>query len=128
MSELTTKTHVTQDGRIVQEPGYIGYLREHGYTIEEVKESHSEDSNSRDLSHNIIKVVTYDKPKDHPQLDLVEDEIEVWVCSCEDFQYNKSADVSESMVSPSQCNPCKHIKSVSKVQKAKNDDNQDTLL
>jgi hypothetical protein len=127
MSELSAEIETTIDGRIVCEPGYLGYLREHGYTIDEVTEAHAVTSESRDKTHMVANVTTYDLPKDHPELDLVGDELSLWVCSCEDFQYNQSADVWESMVSPSQCGPCKHILEVSKVEKAKNDEQQETL-
>jgi hypothetical protein len=127
MTETTAETSITQDGRVVLEPAYCAYLREQGYTIDDVIEAHSVPSNSREKSHVVVQIQTYNYPRNHPELDVVEDQTEIWVCSCEDFQYNKSADVSESLVSPSQCGTCKHISSVSKVEKAKSDDKQRSL-
>jgi hypothetical protein len=127
MTETTAETSITQDGRIIIEPAYCQYLREQGYTIDDVIEAHSVPSSSREKSHAVIQIQTYNYPRNHPELDVVEDEIELWVCSCEDFQYNQSADVSESMVKPSECGACRHIKSVSKVEKAKSDDKQRSL-
>jgi hypothetical protein len=127
MTETTAETDTTQDGRIIQEPAYCAYLREQGYTIDDVIEAHSVPSSSRDKSHVVIQIQTYNYPRNHPELDVVEDEIELWVCSCENFWYDQKADVSESMVQPSECGACKHVKAVSKVEKAKADENQQTL-
>lgn len=127
MTELNAEFGVSLDDRIIAEPGYLSYLREHGYNIEQIREAHVVESNSRDMAHFVTQIVTYDRPKDDPELDVIEDQTEIYVCSCEDFQYNKSADVSESMVKPSQCGACKHIRSISKVEKAKEDENQTQL-
>jgi hypothetical protein len=127
MTKTTAETDTTNDGRIIQEPAYCQYLREQGYTIDAVIEAHSVPSSSREKSHVVVQIQTYNYPRNHPELDVVEDEIKLWVCSCEDFTYNQGADVSESMVQPSDCGRCKHVKSVSKVQKAKADDQQETF-
>lgn len=125
MSELSAEIGTTQDGRIVIEPDYVDYLRNQGYLVEEVEEAHSVASNSRDMSHLVVRLVTYDEPRS--QYDAIEDMISLWVCSCEDFTYNQAADVSEDMVKPSESGVCRHIKEVSKVEKAKNDDKQRSL-
>jgi len=130
MSELSADNltiSVTQDGQIVHEVGYVGYLREHGHTIEDVVESHTVASNSRDMAHMVMKVKTYDYPKDDPQLDYAEHEVDIWVCDCWNFRREHSADVSEQGVKPSDSGVCRHIKAVSKVEKAQSDDNQKGL-
>jgi len=125
MSELSAEISTTQEGRIIIEPGYVDYLRNQGYIIEEVEEAHSVDSNSRDLSHVVVRIATYDEPRD--RYDALEDMISLWVCSCEDWQYNQSADVSEDMVKPSDSGECRHILSVDCVERAKNDEKQTQL-
>jgi len=131
MSELSANTATvdeeTPHGALVIEPGYLDYLRTNGYPIVGLKEVHSVESESREMGHVVALIETYDKPEDSPDLDIVADTVELWTCSCEDFQYTQSADVSENLVSPSQCGTCKHIKSVSKVEKAKSDDAQRSL-
>lgn len=124
MTELSAETDTTDTGRIIAEPPWIEYLRQQGYIIEGINEAHCVPSNSRDMSHLVVNITTYDKPRD--RYDAVEDVIEsgLWICSCEDFTYNKAADVSENMVQPSDSGRCKHILSVSKVERAKDDDSQ----
>jgi hypothetical protein len=126
MSKLSAEISTTQDGRIIIEPGYVDYLRNQGYIIEEIEEVHSVESNSRDMSHLVVRIATYDKPRD--RYDALDDMIGLWVCSCEDFQYNQSADVSEDMVKPSDSGTCRHIRSVDMVEQAKQDDNQTELI
>ena len=111
----------TPHGALVIEPEYLDYLRTNDYSVLELLEAHAVPSNSRELMHVVTKIETYEKPESDSDLDIVADTVQIWVCSCEDFQYNQSADVSESMAKPSQCGQCKHIRAVSKVEKAKAD-------
>ena len=127
MSELSADSRTTVDGQLVIEPEWVDYLRSQGYKVESINEAHSVDSGSRDVSHLVVNITTFDKPKDSPSLDVVADEVDLWVCSCEDWQYNQSADVSEDMVKPSDSGRCKHILSVDRVERAKNDENQAEL-
>jgi len=114
-------------GEIIVEPSYVEYLRENGHTIEEVNESHSVPSNSREMGHIVMNITTYLYPKDSALLDLAEHDIQLWVCDCWDYR-NTSVDVAEDVSNtPDQCGTCRHIQSVSKVQKAKADEKQDTL-
>ena len=126
MSELSADIDTTQDGQIVVEPAWVDYLRNQGYIVESVDEAHTVESSSRDIAHLVVKITTYDKPRG--SYDAVEDEISLWVCSCEDWQYNQSADVSKNMVKPSDSGRCKHCLEVDRVERAKQDENQDTLL
>jgi len=73
----------------------------------------------------VLNVTTYDKPKDHPNLDYAADEIQLWICDCWSYR-NNSADVSNGE-KPSECEPCVHIQNVSKVERAEQDPAQDTL-
>ena len=127
MSELSADSRTTVDGQLVLEPEWVDYLRSQGYSVDAINEAHTVESTSRDISHLVVNISTYDKPKDSPSLDVVADEVDLWVCSCEDWQYNQSADVSEDMVKPSDSGRCKHILSVDRVERAKNDENQAEL-
>ena len=130
MSELNAdnfESGVTDDGQIIAEPGYVGFLRSNGYTIESVEEIHTVASRSSEGSHIVVKITTYDKPKNHPELDIATDDISMWVCDCWAWR-NSSADVSESGVSPVDCGSCPHVETVDKTIRAQNDDSQDTLL
>ena len=123
--ELTTDARVTEAGEVVLEPEYLQYLREHGYPILEVTESHTVQRGKDKDSHLVLKIKTRDKPNDDPSLDFVADEIDLWVCDCADFRYRRSADVADEP--PSSSDTCTHIRAVSKVEQAKNDENQATL-
>ena len=114
------------DNVVRVEPQYIEYLRSHQYEIVGITEAHAVESASNpDTAHVVMKVVTYDKPK--TASDYLDYPIELWVCDCWAFREG-SADVSESLVKPTQSDPCRHIQAVSKVKKAENDDSQETLL
>lgn len=126
--ELTSEfveTGLTEDGQLVMEPGYINYLRSQGYLIDSVQEIHTADSSRDDMAHLVVKIGTFEYPKDHPALDYAEHSVSLWVCDCEDFRYRQSVDLSEA--SPGECGACKHIKEVDKVQRALNDEDQSTL-
>jgi len=118
-------TRVNESGEVVQEPGYVEFLRNEGFTIESVAESHSVPSESNPgKSYNVLKLVTYKHPKDHPELDFVEDEIEITVCSCWDWR-NNSNDVREGEVPGGDC---KHCRDVFREERAKSDENQERLV
>ena len=114
-----------ETGELVIEPQYIQYLREHNFTIEELNAVHTVESESEpDKAYLVVNITTYDHPKDHPELDVVEHERDVWACSCWSFRQN-SNDVSNGLVKPD--GSCKHVERVSKVKRAKNDKAQNTL-
>lgn len=130
MSELITDCirHESTPSGLIQEPQYVDYLRTQGYTIESIVESHREESQSRDGCHMVLKIETYLYPVNHPRLDYEQHRITLWVCSCEGFTYQYAADVSTADIRPTDCDSCPHIERVSKVERAKADDNQETLI
>ena len=121
--------YTTQDGQIVVEIPWLEFLRSQGYRIREIKELHTVHSESREGSHIVVKIETYRYPQNHDLLDVANEnhQISVWACSCEDFSYNKSVDVSKPDISPDMAQACKHIQACSKVERAKSDDRQATL-
>jgi len=128
--KLLADTDRTQDGRLTLKIPWVDYLRTQGYTLRAYEELHCVESGSRDACHIVAKIQTYLYPKNSALLDIANEnhQLSVWCCSCEDFTYNKSVNVGEDIdITPDQCDPCKHIKSVSKVEKARSDENQDTL-
>jgi len=114
---------------LVLEPSYLGFLRSQGYTIREYVREFTVSSESRDASHLVMQVDTYLYPKDDPLLDIAnpEHQCTIWVCGCWDFRKNKSADVRMRETLPTDTQACKHIREISKVQKAKADENQQQL-
>lgn len=122
---LTIETATTDKGtQVTIEPDYLNWLREHNYRIEGINEVHAVTSSSSDSSHIVMNISTYDRPHDSEKLDLVEDEIDLWICDCGDYTYRKSANIEDGLTKPSQSKSCKHIRSISKVEKAKEDPDQ----
>jgi len=107
------------------EPSYLNFLRSEGFTIDGLNSVHTVQREKNKTPHLVLNVTTYDKPSDHPNLDYVNDKIELYVCDCWSYR-NNSADVSNGE-KPSESEPCTHIKRVDKVQRARNDAAQDTL-
>ena len=124
-AELTAD--VTEDNEIVLEPSYVGYLRQNGYSIRSVEEAHSVPSGASDGAYIVMKIWTYEYPTHDDRLDLVADKCSLWTCSCKGFTYQKSADVSESPVKPTESGVCKHIEAV-KRKKASNHPDQTELV
>jgi len=116
---------MNQDGTISLDISYLSYLSSNGYTIDSITELHQVQRDKEKTPHMVAKVVTFDKPKDHPNLDYVADKIDLWVCDCWAFR-NDSGDVNDG-ANPSDCGVCPHIKRVSKTERAKADAAQDTL-
>ena len=58
--------------------------------------------------------------------DIVEDASHGYLCSCDDFYYNRSAGI-ESDKDPTTMGTCKHITAAFKELKAKNDDKQQEI-
>lgn len=107
------------------EPSYLGFLRENGFIVDSLNSVHTVQREKSKIPHLVVNVRTYDKPKDHPELDVAADGIDLWVCDCWSFRSN-SADVSEGEP-PSSSQPCDHIRRVSKIEQAKADENQKEL-
>lgn len=126
--KLLAETNKTMDGRLTLEIPWVEYLRSQGYTIREYQDIRVVESNSRDAGHVVAKIATYRYPKNSALLDIAADshQIELYVCSCEDFTYNKSVDVSEKDVMPDMCSSCRHIKQEFREERAE-DDTQETL-
>ena len=114
-----------KDGRIGIEPGYVEYLRSHGYRIEDVRNV-SVVKREDGKPHLTLEIQTYEYPKGHEKLDVVEDKIWLWLCDCWNFRFN-SADVSQPGVKPSECSKCVHIENSTKAERAKTDGSQVTL-
>jgi len=131
MSELSAENlrlgTTDDDDQIICEPSYAKYLRTQGYAIESVIEAHTVPSeSSKGKAHLVLKVETYEFPHGDPRLDVVEHETELWMCDCWDYRSN-SADVSEPNTKPTESKRCKHVRRVSREERAKQDPNQDTL-
>lgn len=119
---------VTNDGKVIREPQIIQYLRQNGYTIEEVVEAHTVPSDSDpELVHDVLLIHTYEWPTNHPKLDYEAHQIAVFTCDCWAYR-SESPDISEPEVTPDMLPTCKHIKGISKVERAKDDNQQTTLL
>ncbi len=107
--------------------GVFNYWASHGYPVESILEAHtvvhSKDT-SENTGHIVLKIETLERPLD--VADLVEDKTEMWVCDCRDFQYNQSVDLSERWLT--EWGICKHCLSVSREERAKADENQDTIV
>jgi len=116
---------INPDGTISLDISYLTYLSSNGYTIDSIQELHQVQRSRDKDPHMVAKVVTYDKPKDHPNLDYVADKMELWICDCWAFR-NDSADVGAD-AKPSDCGTCPHIQAVSKTERAEADDSQATL-
>lgn len=116
----------TEDGRLVFEPGYCGYLRSQGFQIEAISEIDTVTSRSNpEKKYLVAKVKTYDYPKDHPDLDLVEHTCTITVCTCWNWRTEHSANLDSQK--PSKSGSCKHCREKWKVEKAKADENQQQL-
>lgn len=129
LNDDTTNTDVsdTTNGQLIIEPQYLKYLREHGYHIDGVEDVRIVPSSSRDLAHVVAKVYTYALPHGHEDLDVSADRREITVCSCEDYTYNQSVDVSETALRDGTLGECRHITGAFRVEKARADDQQTEL-
>jgi len=92
----------------------------------EYKEFHVMPSSSSDAAYLVAKVSVLDGIE-FEAADVVEDRVEMWVCSCDDFQYRRSNGLQSAERIPSEVDECKHITDVTKVKRAQNDDNQTEL-
>ena len=92
----------------------------------EVLESYAVPSGSReDTAHVVRKVQAYTKPWQECDVSSDEDKAIVWLCSCEDFEYNRwprDGTIPELETLPQ----CKHIGEI-KHEKAQSDDSQAEL-
>lgn len=113
-------TRVNGNGELVIEPAMVGYLRQSGYVIEDVKSIRSVPSQSeKGKAYLVMQVQTYTKPKDHPELDIIEDKLTIPVCSCWSYRQNSSIEPPQGS--------CKHTRKAYREEKAKADENQTSL-
>jgi hypothetical protein len=127
----TLITTANRPDGVVLEPSYITYLRNQGYNIRDITARMSVPSSDGENAYLLYKIKTYVFPKQSSLLDIADEsqQIEMWVCSCPQFRFRETVDVSNGIdVTPDQCGHCKHIRSVDKVARAENDDQQETLL
>jgi len=128
MSELAAdnlEVSTTMDGRPVFEIQYITFLRENGFTIDGFNDPRVIQSESDESKAYLVgKLQTYTKPKDHPELDIIEDQCTIPVCSCWSFRSN-SVDVTESNEPGGSC---KHVREAYMSEKAAADESQTELL
>jgi len=114
------------DDTVSIEPGYIGFLRGHGYRIVDFTEPHTIQSEStEDKVYLVGKLHTHLYPWNDPRLDITEHRATIPVCSCWQFRQN-SADVSDGH-KPNESGVCDHIKKAYKEYRAANDESQATL-
>lgn len=116
----------TQEGTPIFLPKPVYYLQQNGYQIEGIQESHTVDRDKSDTGHVVMLVETYEYPRNDPRLDVAAHRVQIYVCDCADYVYRHWPDLREDN-KPSQAGACAHIQAVDKVQKAKNDENQETL-
>jgi len=118
-------TENTQEG-VVLEPQYLGFIRSQGYKIRNIQERHTVESSDGEHAYLVFKIATYQYPQGSGLLDVgdPEQQVSTFVCSCPDFRFNQSADIRDANTSPDDSGACRHIKSVSKVQRAKDDNQQ----
>lgn len=102
------------------------YWYEHGFPVDSVIEAHSavsRKSNEENSGHVVAKVETLEKPLE--RADAAVDDTTVWCCDCKGYQFHYSVDLEDYSVT--EWGACPHIEAVSKVEKAKSDDNQTEL-
>jgi hypothetical protein len=106
----------------------FSYLNTHGYPVDEIVEAYSvtsmkKDPQKDDTGHIVLQVQTLSKPMG--EADAVADRTTEWVCDCKDYQFNKSIDLESRALA--EWDSCKHIKEVSKSEKAVADERQSQL-
>jgi len=115
----------TINGEVLLEPSYLQYLRENGHPIDELQEVHTVPSESeKGKAHLVVKVETTELPTDHQEADVVADAMDLWACDCWSYRTSTN-DVAEGEYPPE--GSCKHVLQVSREERAKNDEQQETL-
>jgi hypothetical protein len=127
--ELTAENlnvETTDDGRIVAEVSFVGYLREHGYPIDGVSDPVTVERPDSDTAHLVYKIDTLDKPTDHPESDAVADAIKLPCCDCWSYRTD-TPDVGDGETLEGVTPSCPHVREAYKVENAKSDDQQQEL-
>jgi hypothetical protein len=120
------KTEVTPEG-VIFENEFLGFLRSNGYSVNGTHSTNVVPSSNGDHAYLVQKIATMKLPSNHPDLDVVAHEYELICCTCDDWRYRKSPDVSEPQIHPPDSKVCKHAKSEFKTIRAKADESQETL-
>ena len=81
-------------------------------------------SESSDKAYIVAEISFLTKPMG--KADIVEDTAHGYLCSCDDFYYNRSGGL-ESDADPTNMGKCKHVISAFRTEKAKNDPNQQEI-
>ncbi len=81
---------------------------------------------SEDSAYLLTKIETTRVPT--AKADYAVDKITMWVCNCHDMQYNKLKPFLKGEITLDEVGGCKHVKAHDKVERAKQDDQQETLL
>jgi hypothetical protein len=115
----------TDEGTPTLLPKSLYFMQQEGYAIDGVNEAHTVKTEDSDTAHIVFNVTTYDYRRTDPRLDAVEHQINLWICDC--WAYRSGFPDLREDTRPSDYTPCKHIKAISKVERAKNDKNQETL-
>jgi len=82
-------------------------------------------SGSQDHAYLLGKVRCLSVP--HKEADIVDDQMTVYLCSCDDHWYNRTKGFEEGNQSPEDIGDCKHISSEFAHLKAASDDKQTSL-
>jgi len=114
----------TENGEVVIEPDYLGFIRTQGFIIEEIKDARVVPSDSSESGHIVVQIKTYDYPRNHPELDYAAHEREITVCDCWSWR-NSSNDVRENEKPGG--DGCKHCRTAFKAIQAREDENQTEL-
>lgn len=84
------------------------------------------ESESTDKVYLVAKVRVL--TKQFHDADTVEDHVTITACSCDDWNYNRANGVKRGERSVSEIEKCKHGIRGFRAERAKNDENQDTLV
>jgi len=121
------KTEVTPEG-VIFENEFLGFLRSNGYSVNDVHSTHVVPSSNGGHAYLVQKIDTMRLPSNHPDLDIVADKVTIPICSCDDFRYRCSPDVSQQAKHPHDGGKCKHVIACYREERAKNDDKQQSLI
>ena len=111
--------HVSTDGATVRFD--VLTELEQAHHNPEIQQLRVHPSDSRAGAHVLAEVEVLDVPVE--EADAVEDTLTRWVCSCEDFWFNR-VDFDQPV---SEWGECKHIRNEVRAKRAAADDDQATL-
>ena len=93
----------------------------------EVNTTRVHPSESKDYAYLVQRVSVLDEPFNPETTDEATDRVEVLMCSCSDFYFNRSDGVDTRERKPSEMQVCKHCYREFRTEKAQADDKQETL-